>query len=520
MLPPPNTLLGLPNGPFPSWYPGQEAIQEQLWDWLAGPERFGFAALPTGFGKSMLGMVTGQLRDDVGPGTLEAERLAYSTYSKPLERQIMDHFGAMGMTLIEGKANYRCLVRPVPVTWGPCIADKGRCEVKAQCPYYSRKWQAQAAARLTTNQDYWLAQNHYSDGFKTEHGRGIDLLILDEAHLTPAALDRHVAVTLTPWDRDCSFKHQPRDWDKLQWEAKKALPKVLAALTPVDPLPPEMQHRLEELAKKLTTLKDAEGEWIISDDGDTLSASPLWSTGYADRLWQKVPKVLLMSALLTPKVTDLLGVTDHGTWITANSPIPADRNPVTHVQTVRLNHQTQPEEWLSWARQIDNIIRQRQDRKGIVFMSSYQQTQRLVRLSQFSQQMVVHNSDTTWSQVQEFKSMAAPATLVSPSVNTGYDFPDDDCRYIIIGKLPFPSLGDPLVRARKEADVGWYNWQTMMQLVQAAGRGSRHPEDWCEVLVVDDAWEGWWRWNKKLAPEWFRERVTGTTAVIPEPGRG
>src|SRR5258707_8109244 len=80
--------------------------------------------------------------------------------------------------------------------------------------------------------------------------------------------------------------------------------------------------------------------------------------------------------------------------------------------------------------------------------------------------------------------------LVSPSVMTGWDFPDSQCRFQILAKLPFPDTRSKITQARQALDKDYGPYLMMQNLVQAVGRGMRSKTDWCETLIVDDncAW--------------------------------
>ena len=164
-----------------------------------------------------------------------------------------------------------------------------------------------------------------------------------------------------------------------------------------------------------------------------------------------------------------------------------------------------------WVERIDEIIAGRQHLKGLVFTVSYARAQQLAKRSRFRTQMFLHTSQNTQAVVEQFKRAAPPATLVSPSVTTGWDFPGDECRYIIVGKIPFPDSRGAIVKARQAEDKSYTSMLAMQTLVQSAGRGTRSADDTCQVLVVDDTWQWWWPQNRHMAPGWFRERVLGST---------
>ena len=263
--------------------------------------------------------------------------------------------------------------------------------------------------------------------------------------------------------------------------------------------------KLERLSKS---------EYWVMEKGETTTFDPVWVSPYAPLLFQKVEKVLLLSAILTPKHTDKLGIKPK--WLRASSPFPALNTPITHIKTVRIDHRTKDGEMLFWADRIDDIIGGRLDRKGIVFTVSYRRAEFFKNNSRYADILYMHDSRNVAEVVRRFKEAPPPAVLVSPAVTTGWDFPQDDCRYIVVGKVPYPDTRGALIKARKESDKEWPDFIAMETLVQECGRGSRSKEDQCEVLIVDDNWLWWWRRNKDMAPIWFQARYTGSVGLIPK----
>jgi len=81
------------------------------------------------------------------------------------------------------------------------------------------------------------------------------------------------------------------------------------------------------------------------------------------------------------------------------------------------------------------------------------------------------------------------------------NFPDDELRFNIIAKNFFASQADPVVRMRirKRGGNEWYNSKAALKVVQAAGRGVRHSEDWCVTYICD----GTWSQLDPYVPQWF-----------------
>lgn len=89
----------------------------------------------------------------------------------------------------------------------------------------------------------------------------------------------------------------------------------------------------------------------------------------------------------------------------------------------------------------------------------------------------------------------------------GYDFKDDQARWQIIAKIPYPYLGDRQVEAKKNMDPAWYDLQTIMSIVQASGRVCRSKEDHGVTYVLDSDFKSLWDKRKEMFPPWFRKAV-------------
>jgi Rad3-related DNA helicase len=190
--------------------------------------------------------------------------------------------------------------------------------------------------------------------------------------------------------------------------------------------------------------------------------------------------------------------------------------PVYYVPTVRMHHGMTDNELYMWCRRIDQIIQRRLDRKGIIHTVSYDRRNLVILNSDYRDHMISHETKTTVDEVKRFKSMPPPAILVSPSVSTGWDFPMDECRYQIIGKVALVDTRDRITAARCRADNEYSPYIAVQDLVQAAGRGSRTPTDYCETFIPDDQF-AWLRAKyKKFFPQYFL-KACKTVNTLPDP---
>jgi len=505
---------------FNSWYEGQEEIFSKLIEWYYGPKRFCGASIPTGSGKSVLAMA---LAKSLGG------RSVILTATKGLQEQMMSDFSMSGLVNIKGMANYECMVEEVMVDKGPChdlsTIERYVCDHRNaglnQCHYYKAKDTAMKSNLVTTNYAYYMAMANLADGF----GKS-DLLIMDEGHQVFQTFESYLTTNIPvselpkplPINKPWSYV---RDWavearhmvggrvDNLVFQINSSRPGVQKRILNAG------LERLRRYYADLGYMEESKWAWSVEVADSRLRATPLWPQEHAYRLvYKDTPKVMIMSAVLTKKTMNLLGVEDDQMeFIEAGSTYDPLNTRIRHIYTTRLTHKTPPEETLKIARRVDEIVAAHPNQKGIVFTVSYKRRDFLLRHCDTSRFMT-HESDTVTSQVEKFRD-TADGVLLSPVITTGWDFPGSDCEFIVIVKIPFIDTRSAVVRERGKDDNEWMPFQAMQTLIQSAGRGTRSKGDTCDVYVLDDNWGWFWKRYKKFAPDWFAERVRGSFAKLP-----
>jgi Rad3-related DNA helicase len=87
--------------------------------------------------------------------------------------------------------------------------------------------------------------------------------------------------------------------------------------------------------------------------------------------------------------------------------------------------------------------------------------------------------------LKRFKETKVPAILISPSAFEGIDLRDDECRFQIIVKTPFASLGDKRIAHISQNFPRIYEEIAIMKLIQGLGRSVRGPEDYAAMFLLD-----------------------------------
>lgn len=522
-LPSPSALLGIHGYDF--WYPGQEQAFSKIMDWYNSPDRFLGTAIPTGGGKSV---------DAVLLAILTGVRTVIVTATKGLQSQYIAFASQLGGANVTGQNNFTCaLVPSLRADEGPCH-DGLPCSVKEHCAYRLQLARALESQIIVTNYAYYLAQTNFSSGLGD-----IQLLILDESHTAGAfsAMENFLTIHLSRMDVESMGVEFPKTID--QWAiwklwAEDAVPvvksHVLSLESEIKSLRdsgaqtiPSATSRAYRTAKgilaRLERLSVVSEDWVIQSTRHGYMFTPRWVANYGNSLFHTVPKVMLMSAILSHKTLDAIGVPREGrSWLEVDSYFPPENTPIWHVPTARINFRTDDYGSTIWCTRIDQIISRRLDRKGIVFTVSYERARMLLARSRYKDIMLTHSTNDVIQVVNKFKAMPAPAVLVSPTVTTGWDFPGNGKpQYIILGKVSYPDTRDLVTKARHEDDKEWSSFLAMETIIQSSGRCSRSAEDRCEILAVDDNFKWFMYRYKDFAPAWFNKRWRGSLGSVPDP---
>ena len=498
--------------------------------------------LPTGSGKSL---------SYVAQAMLTGHRTAILTSTKALQQQLGTDFASVGLADVRGGNAYTCLALEPdgPLhdlrdrsRLGPQGCDHGPCRAHVSCPlyeagclHYDAVRQAQQSQIVVTNYSYWLTKNRYTDP-RSPTGLGVfDRLVLDEAHAADKELAAFLAVTLTPRDQSM-LRTNPmpidqaparyRGWadmelQHLRQQAHKLEQGIRAAQREGRRPSRDDVHeyrQLSQVIEKLEMLGRFDNDWIYDKVGNEYRYGPSNPAPWAESLlFRGIENIVLTSATVTQRTAEFLGVNaDSMDVIAYPSTFPARRRPVYIIPAAQMRHRISEAELDVWLSRIDYIIGKRLDRKGIIHTTSYDRAQWIMARSKHAAHMMSHDSRTTRSTIERFRRADAPAILVSPSVTTGYDFPGDDCRYTIICKVPFPSVKDKFVAARKKLDGDYPSYVAAQTLVQSAGRAVRSGNDWAESFIVDKQAVWFLRKYKHFTPLWFQETVS-IPGPIPDP---
>jgi Rad3-related DNA helicase len=382
---------------------------------------------------------------------------------------------------------------------------------------------------MVSNYAFWMRD------YRERLAEDVDTLVCDEAHALPQIMTGSLAVSITPkaqfYRHPCPTGTSPDDWARwamnVAQEIELETGMLRAALnqddttgetTTVEGLPKQLT-RLLRAADKMAQLSNVNSaEWVVSQEADRVIFTPVWVKDFVEGLLFKgVKTVVLSSATLCRKTLELLGVDEEKTEFTEfRHTFPVEMRRLYYVPTVRINKGTSDVSMRRVVNTIDAFVSKRLDRKGIIHTVSYKRRDFVLKHSDYASIMLTNETRTIADAVLAFKQAPAPCILVSPSVSTGFDFIYDECSYQILLKVPYPNMGDPVVKKRMEQDAEYAAYIAAQELVQACGRGTRAADDFCESVILDDVFDRFIKWHKTLFPRWFLEAVV-RTGLVPEP---
>jgi len=464
------------------------------------------------------------------------------TMTKQLQNQYLDDFEYM-LTEIKGRSNYQCRINPLKSCDDCIMADANEPKCK-DCRYLSALRFAQGFPCIISNYDYLFYAGNYANLFGKR-----SLLILDETHNLEKKIMALIGKVL---NRNNIFKHYRIDIfaPVMQGKTLKSIDNVdywVATLHELDrrarnnrlnALTAKTRELYDKDSKKfqylIEQLEDTEAKFIIElpnkkdilkdklvngkfKNGLKAEFKPLTINEYSDNLLHFGDTRLFLTGTLgnKDKFCEWIGIDPKETYyIYVKSPFPVENRPIikNYVGSMSNNRWKNP----AAITKIQEIISKHNGQKGVIHTASNQQAW-FIKKSLNSNLVWVAQGSTREDTIKRFEHSNKPIILVGAGIKDGVDFKGDKCRYQIIFKIPYPSLAGKQVNIRTHYDESWYNYQTIMPLMQAYGRGIRDMNDYCTCYILDNDFEKLLRKFKYLFNEYFLEAIKGGVKPKPVP---
>lgn len=510
------------NFPYPEPRDQQtSAINKVLNEFKSG-KKYAIIDCGTGVGKSAIGLtIAKHISENEGqyPGVY-TEGSYFLTTQKVLQDQYEKDFSASGLVSLYSSSNYKCSLDKAAsckdiltaVRSGSISKKFEKCSYS--CVYKGKKKDFIEKKLGVTNFSYFLTEKNYSQKLPNKR-----VLIVDEAHNLENELTRFIEVSISSYFSEKILKlKMPRGLDTqfkvYSWiknvyylELTKKINFISSQLkkfgitsTKLDEFK-KITSRYELLTshqKKISQFIELYNKenWVFDVENTNnkykkFIFKPIDISKYAHQyLLQFADYVIFMSATiishegfsLTIGLPDDLIVS-----IKEPSPFPASNRPIIYSPAGSMSAKNIDKTLPIMKTMIAEIIANHKDEKGIIHTHSIKIANYLKNTLR-SKRIIVAYGENREKALEQHTKSKKPTILISPSMTEGVDLKGSLSEFQILCKVPFPYLGDKVVKKKMNKWKWWYNTQTIRTIIQSVGRSIRSEDDKAVTYILDSDW--------------------------------
>lgn len=189
------------------------------------------------------------------------------------------------------------------------------------------------------------------------------------------------------------------------------------------------------------------------------------------------------------------------------------QSPIFFINEHKMSYKEKDMSFPYIAKMVENVLKLYPNKRGIIQTGSYSFGKKLYDFlpKTLSQRLLLYSNTSEKREQLFLYKNTDDMVLVGPSLVEGISLDDDLCRFQIIMKVPYPSLGDKFVSAKLHYNQQWYSNTTAISILQGVGRGIRNEKDWCVTFILDGCFENLLTKSRKMFPQEFIDRIQ----VIP-----
>jgi Rad3-related DNA helicase len=525
------------------------AIDFALNSFLNEDKKYVILELGTGVGKSATGITIARYMENHAPVSVgeNGDRLVGSyvvTTQKILQEQYLRDFGpSCGRNLvksIKSSSNYMCSFysdqtcaesKRILMKLGKQLNGTDfQKSCKTSCRYSIEKQEFIDSSIAVTNFPYILAESMYAGKLEPRA-----MLIVDEAHNAETELGKFIEITFSEkFARDVLKCKSPKSESQssiFEWinsTYKKALSKHIR----------ELEKALEKLSNDIEGYGNFSKQYEILDKhickinrfievykpdnwimnvalpspdnkkaGKKFEFKPIDVSPYAySNFFRLGNRVLLMSATIVNKdiFSKSIGIeTKDVSYLSIPSPFPVENRPIHFLPVGSMSKSMIDSTLPKMSEVVKMLLEKHPQEKGIIHCTNFK-VAKYIKESINSSRLVLHDSSNREEMLKFHVDSKDPTVLVSPSMMEGVDLYDDLSRFQIICKVPFPYLGDLVVKKRMEKNKFWYPYMTAKSIIQSLGRSIRNESDHAVSYILDSDWEKFFRMNQMLFDKTFK----------------
>ena len=546
---------------------GQREVIEAICNhYLEDPEGTIILDAPTGSGKSLIAMWSAHILKELGNRgyLVTSDLMLQDQYEEDF------HKFKLGWPSVRGVDNYQCDVNGLTFSLADCKMKGINYERAEQlscwntCGYLQARRRAKELPVALFNYSYYLIQRNYVEDKMVDQGKEVpfpqrDFVFFDEAHKVDSIVQGHFSPRI---DRGTTkiFREVNRFIQKhaigAAWVTENRIDSIVDRLMREDDHQELMKligefrgiavvyRKVQKAALKqsMTRFKqtDVPKEWqtffgrmdrlkdiwckfddyhdIIKELGTeaiVIKRSELETQFLCLEEALMIEKFLQKKSgfkvFMSATLGDIRSFAKHTKMgnakvIRMDNKFSYKKSPVVFINRHKLSFREREQNLPKVIEVLDKILDKHKGQSGIIHAGSYQFMNEINAQSKHSFNFITYDvAKERQGAIRNFNEQDGKI-LVGPSLLEGLDLKDDKSRFQIFFKVPYPSLNDPLVKAKMTAFADWYDWKTGIAIQQGAGRSIRSKDDWAITYILDACFRS--LINKQdFFPPSFKERI-------------
>lgn len=512
--------------------------------------KFFLLNLPVGTGKSHLAlMISDWYRKNID----KTAKVDIITNSKILQDQYSNTYESISD--LKGKDNYECEQYSCSCAQGAEFnrLNKTNCE---SCPYTSAKDSFIAGGISLTNFYLYILYAIYNP--KLMENRDARVLIVDESHefddvmsdfitikITEGIIKKfkfsneyelikslksvstisqyieflkllasEISSTVEDMERGMSGSRSAKQ-DKRDLKISKLL-KTKNSDVKLMQLATDLRQYQLKIEIFMKEYKENPNNWVLETyynerlKQKELSLEPIWAYDYLDKyVFSHYDMVFLMSGTILDKnlFCQLNGLdVTKAVYYSIASPFPLKNRPIFYMPLGKMSYKTKEETFQRYIPYIKKLLDKYKNKKGIIHTNSFELA-KWIEDKIKDPRLVFHDSQNKDEVLKMHKESEEPTVIVSPSMDTGVSFDNDDARFQIIAKVPYPSLASQKNKLRQKNNPEWYSWKTVAGLIQMTGRPVRSHLDYADTIIIDGCFGDVIKHSSHFLPDWIQEAI-------------
>ena len=275
----------------------------------------------------------------------------------------------------------------------------------------------------------------------------------------------------------------------------------------------QLQLKIEIFLKEY---KENPNNWVLESyynekvKQKELSLEPIWAYDYLDKyVFSNYDMVILMSGTILDKnlFCQLNGLdVTKAVYYSIASPFNVKNRPIFYMPVGKMSYKSKEETFKRYIPYIKKLLDKYKNKKGIIHTNSFELA-KWIEQSIKDPRLIFHDSTNKDEVLKMHKESDKPTVIVSPSMDTGVSFDNDDARFQIIAKVPYPSLGSQKNKLRQSNNPDWYSWKTVSGIVQMTGRPVRSNLDYADTIIIDGSFGDVIKHSSQFLPDWIQEAI-------------